>query len=1005
VVVTVLRPIKLSGIDWRNPPAELRAEIKSAPHLDDAGLRKAVPWLEFARNFEEEPTLDFRGVALRASNGKVPLAQYAHTHEFRESLSVLTNSWLALKLRQRIREAASPAIIGEHEAALRFARLISRIGAGTYQPAAGRALREALIVFPADWRGNERPGTNLDYHDSPAVVQDIRQSIAKLDSERRLLTRELKSLERVLISASRLNNVRGFLNGKPRPLDDAFYDVLEARLAEADRLLLNNVIGVVRRPTSFADLMDVLDQATEVKGTSANDLCRQIRVFERELREALPKARPVTSRRRPAIRALGWGDLIVVREELRRYEAREISHIENVLAGEKKNREHERTHKVEELVEFEIIADKLSERDLETSDRFELQSEASRAVKTDFSIEAGVNTSGRYGLTKVDTSLDVDLSRSVEEAQRSATQTAREVISKAVERTQERTRELRRRITTETVRELSTHLLDNTVTGTGNNPLAQSGIYLWVEKIQQIQLHHYGKRLMIEFHVPEPGLSIIQASEPPPPDVPQPTPLQIGPNDIDEGNYLCLSELYEATGVEPPPPVILQVGKAFATEVVDSANNVSTETTIAQLVKVPDGYLPSGGRYATTGRGRTESELDAFHAHLSVGGEVALDSAVAMMDAESPEGEISYQGAFELQSPTGTDDQGLPIAVRVSGADDNAATMNVYVTCERGYAAFVAWQIATYQRIKEAHDALVAQHREALARMRFAAETTNTFGGRPSAQNRAMERIELQKWSIKLMRAKPYTFDGVIDEQGVQEVDPAAADEQAPIVRFFEEAFEWDQMSYFLHPYFWGRRASWDPRQRITVSEDPQHEAFLKAGSARVIVPVTPGYEDRVLHYLESDPNRDEWNPDDPKARIRPTALDLASMTAEDVMELQFADLWVELLEEHKPGVLRGAGTLKVTTGDAHVEIGAGGELASARDLGREIYIDGERYEIVTVDDSGGGFQLDRPYEGPTTDAAIFATGSVRYGAPWEVRLPTSLVILRANRDQLDSGS
>ena len=109
-----------------------------------------------------------------------------------------------------------------------------------------------------------------------------------------------------------------------------------------------------------------------------------------------------------------------------------------------------------------------------------------------------------------------------------------------------------------------------------------------------------------------------------------------------------------------------------------------------------------------------------------------------------------------------------------------------------------------------------------------------------------MERDELQKWAIKLMRVGPYKFDAVVLEDGTQEIDPAAADDQAPIVRFFEDCFEWDQMTYLLQPYFWARKASWTPRQRISVPADPRHEAFLKAGSARVIVPLTPGYEGLV---------------------------------------------------------------------------------------------------------------------------------------------------------------
>src|SRR5690606_24195658 len=74
-----------------------------------------------------------------------------------------------------------------------------------------------------------------------------------------------------------------------------------------------------------------------------------------------------------AVQALGWGDLIVARETLIDYEAREIAHIENVLANERKNRQHERRHTVEELFEREVEEREETERELETTDRHKLQ--------------------------------------------------------------------------------------------------------------------------------------------------------------------------------------------------------------------------------------------------------------------------------------------------------------------------------------------------------------------------------------------------------------------------------------------------------------------------------------------------------------------------------------------------------------------------------------------------------------------------------------------------------
>jgi hypothetical protein len=196
-------------------------------------------------------------------------------------------------------------------------------------------------------------------------------------------------------------------------------------------------------------------------------------------------------------------------------------------------------------------------------------------------------------------------------------------------------------------------------------------------------------------------------------------------------------------------------------------------------------------------------------------------------------------------------------------------------------------------------------------------------------------------------------------------------------------------MSYFLYPYFWGRRDAWRLRMSLT-HDDPRHAEFLRSGAARVIVPATPGYEARVLSYLESDPDADELErisgpfPDEPPP------------------DSEFEELWLELLVLRNERLALGSGTLAVTNGSPDVTINDDSSwLASERDLGREIYVAGDRYLVADV---GGerAIVLDQPYTGPDEAAARYATGSVPFGPPWLVRIPTSLVVLSDERAKLD---
>jgi hypothetical protein len=58
---------------------------------------------------------------------------------------------------------------------------------------------------------------------------------------------------------------------------------------------------------------------------------------------------------------------------------------------------------------------------------------------------------------------------------------------------------------------------------------------------------------------------------------------------------------------------------------------------------------------------------------------------------------------------------------------------------------------------------------------------------------------------------------------------------------FFEHALEWENMTYILYPYFWadGRNDGWATHLKRDEQDDDL-VAFLKAGAARVVVPVRP---------------------------------------------------------------------------------------------------------------------------------------------------------------------
>ena len=143
----------------------------------------------------------------------------------------------------------------------------------------------------------------------------------------------------------------------------------------------------------------------------------------------------------------------------------------------------------------------------------------------------------------------------------------------------------------------------------------------------------------------------------------------------------------------------------------------------------------------------------------------------------------------------------------LSNHRDNTGTVNIQIYCYRSERLLTKWRISTYEAIKTAHIQLVENFEAARERTRFEALSEFTIGDAPRAVNLQREQDELKKWSIKLLRGRPLDFDAVVGEGEVDapvaEVDPSGADAMAPVVRFFENSFEWNHMSYFLYPYFW----------------------------------------------------------------------------------------------------------------------------------------------------------------------------------------------------------
>ena len=142
--------------------------------------------------------------------------------------------------------------------------------------------------------------------------------------------------------------------------------------------------------------------------------------------------------------------------------------------------------------------------------------------------------------------------------------------------------------------------------------------------------------------------------------------------------------------------------------------------------------------------------------------------------------------------------------------------------------------------------------------------------------NREIEKNELKKDSMKLlMDTWEFGSFSAMKQSGDNPPDFDIFDAvgEGRVAQFFEQAFEWENITYLFYPYMWGRFNQWITKIN-TYDTDPLFTKFLQAGSARVLVPVHPGYNDAIMYFLEN--NGAIWGGGEPPRLNDPLFISLA---------------------------------------------------------------------------------------------------------------------------------
>lgn len=579
-------------------------------------------------------------------------------------------------------------------------------------------------------------------------------------------------------------------------------------------------------------------------------------------------------------RRYGFSDYYLVREEWNEYRAGEIAHIENVLKGEFRERSTTKLSQTETTAVIDSTITKSEEHDTQTTDRLEMQQHSQIDISLAAHIDGKVDTSGQYGPTKVETHIGGSFDYAKSEASDHALTLAKEIVSQAVIKVEQKTRTVRTTRQLNSFEEKNIHQFDNKGILTQN----VTGIYRWVDKIQRLQIFRFPHRLLLEFQVPEPATFLRWRRKQNQGDYTNPEPLPLyaldsdgkviidnekpkllTPTDITETNYIYYIGRYNVSGVDLPPSSNLVVSNSFEFKqspasggsITDSNDDktaydlVSPGNSGQNGVLIPPGYqlekwivrVHTYGVHWTLPSGETMDPGSPFFIVT-----IAQNSVTTTYDPSNAIQTAQY--TYLLNDPKLLLTGNVPLTVYAQNVREFHA--HVQLSCKRLLDTLVTWQLKTYEAIVASYMSLKQRHDE--EKSARSVEQGVLIEGDSPERNAEVIREELKRAVIYLVSSGTYppvnTLMAQVDDNTGPVLDLNLAAKSAPAVLFLEQAFEWENLSYVLYPYFWSAKENWKVLADIK-NTDANFARFLRSGSARVVVPARPGFEDQVCMYVD----------------------------------------------------------------------------------------------------------------------------------------------------------
>lgn len=576
-------------------------------------------------------------------------------------------------------------------------------------------------------------------------------------------------------------------------------------------------------------------------------------------------------------------DLILVEEKDVGYKASAIAHIETAMEGELRSKEHRTLDRNESKLFSSESVGVQQHLNLATNAHSDFNTEVENSLKNKL---GGEVRAGYKGTAYVDVKAYYD--NETEKLEQTIKETAEQITEEARTEVTRKMLKERTEISISEVEIINKHQLENNF-GKGHI----NGIYQWVDQVKELRALNYGRHLMTKFILLDPAKQLFEHQNDDPvfddlPEFPFDTPFYI--QSIEDA--LRCGRAYGVTDIESPP-----VATKHVTKVIEFSKKTTQEEVAGYLlhhVEIPiagDGYEVTkvtvqykcpwvdpdkhserkqltltalGSSFEVSSiKGRFEFKERKDHGALGNGTYYYTEGPF-----EENHGYTAGVVAFSYLS--GAETMGLrevPLTVMTRNNNYFQATVTIRLESDKfepsDGAAYKEWQNRVYDQLYQAY----LRKKEELqrsARNEKEDRLLRAISGQNPEKNRQIIQDELKHHVISaLSKGFTHPSDRYTDQIGGASSSPdsrAAVKEYTELIDFFENAIDWEKMSYTFFSHHWLSRMERNARRHFEDT-DPHFEAFMKSGAAETMIPVKRGFERKFIHYLN---HRELWNYNEP---------------------------------------------------------------------------------------------------------------------------------------------